>query len=304
MANNHQISLEAIKLGTQNFSNSNCIGEGRFWKLYEGEVADDNGRTPIVAKRWNRKSSQRYIRFLTELDTLSWLKDERIVALVGYCSEMDENIIVYKHASNGRLDKHLGDPSLTWRKRLKIGIDVANGLKFLHRRGKIPRVHRNIKSGSILLDGDWNAKISNFEFIATNDYLSRAEHVIDDISCDSLGYMDQYQDYPELTYRSDIYSLGVVLIEMLCGRLAWGEGCENHYLSLGPLAVEHYNSKGNIDEMIFKGTKEQIALESLTTYLTIALKCLSFDWDRPEASDVAMQLNKALKFQVSFDTFI
>ncbi|KAJ0873146.1 putative protein kinase RLK-Pelle-CrRLK1L-1 family [Helianthus annuus] len=300
------ISLKDIKMGTENFSDSNCIGEGRFWKLYEGEVAAANGRTPVFVKRWDTKSGQGHVLFLTELDILLKYKHENIVALVGYCNEMDESISVYQHASNRTLNNHLCDPSLTWMKRLKICLGVANGLEFLHKDGvdnEDSMKHRDIKSGSILLDSDWNAKISNFEVSCkTSSIYSKAEHV-DDEDCNSLGYVDpNYKHKRALTEKSDIYSLGVILIEVLCGRLAWADGCENHSQSLGPSAKRHYEYTDNLNDMIFESIKKQIEPESLIRFVEIALECLEDKWDdRPDASDVVIELKEALKLQEDYE---
>ncbi|KAJ0511663.1 putative protein kinase RLK-Pelle-LRR-I-1 family [Helianthus annuus] len=300
---NLHISLKAIKLGTQNFSDCNCIREGRFCKLYEGEVDHAYACTRVVVKRWDGKYRQGHIQFLKEFETLLKCKHENIIGLVGYCYEMNEKIIVYEHASNGSLDKHLDNPSLTWMKRLKICIDAATGLKFLHEGGveqEYLMVHRDIRSGSILLDADWNAKISNLEF--SSKVYERAEH-LDDKACFSLGYIDpQYETNGFLTQESDIYSLGVILFEMLCGRLAWAEGCEDHSQSLGPSAVRYYSEEGNLDKMIFEGTKEQITPQSLTTFQMIAIQCLKVDRDdRPYIDQLIIQLQKALEFQEDYE---
>ncbi|KAD2804480.1 hypothetical protein E3N88_37857 [Mikania micrantha] len=295
---NLQISVKDIKLGAQTFSDCSCIVEGRFWKLYEGEFAHDDECITIFAKRWNRKSHQGHTQFLTELDILSRYKHESIIALVGYCIEMHETIIVYEHAANGRLDKFLGDPSLTWIKRLKICIDVAKGLEFFH-EGDVEdkMVHRDIRSGSILLDGDWNAKISNFEMSCKLLMCERAEHV-EDNACDSLGYVDpEYQHYGYLTQDSDVYSLGILLLEMLCGRLAWAEGCDYHSQSLGPSAKRHHDEKGCLDDMIFEGMVKRIQPQSLLTFQGIALQCLVEQSNRPSIKLVVEQLEKALEFQ-------
>lgn len=91
-----------------------------------------NKRTTIIVKRWNSKFPQSRHHFSTELKFLYEYKHENIISLVGYCDEMGEQMIVYENASNGRLDKHLDNASLTWMRRLKICIDVARGLEFLH----------------------------------------------------------------------------------------------------------------------------------------------------------------------------
>ncbi|KAJ0736026.1 putative protein kinase RLK-Pelle-LRR-I-1 family [Helianthus annuus] len=300
---NQHISLKAIKVGTQNFSDCNCIGEGRFWKLYEGEVDHAYACTRVVVKRWDGKYRQGHIQFLKEFQTLLKCKHENIIGLVGYCNEMNEKIIVYEHACNGSLDKHVDNPSLTWMKRLKICIDVATGLKFLHKGGVEQQgsmLHTDIRSGSILLDADWNAKISNLEF--SNKVIERAEH-LDDNACFSLGYIDpDYETHGFLTQPSDIYSFGVILCEMLCGRLAWAEGCKHHSQSLGPLFVKHYNEKGDLDEMIFEGIKEQITPQSLTIFQTVAIQCLQVDrFKRPAIDQIIIQLQMALKFQEDYE---
>ncbi|XP_076929660.1 uncharacterized protein LOC143594167 [Bidens hawaiensis] len=201
--NNLQIPLKAIKLGTQDFNDCNCMGGGRFWKLYKGEVEHADERTTIVAKRWDMKSNQRIIQFSRELYLLSRYKHENIVGHVGYCNEGKENIIVYEYASNGILNKYLGDPSLTWMQRLKICIDIAEGLKFLHGNNI---EHGDINSGYILLDGDWNAKIFNFALSHSEGIYEKAEHV-DNNDCNSLAYLDPENKY---TKESGIYSLGVI----------------------------------------------------------------------------------------------
>ncbi|PWA65582.1 protein kinase-like domain, Phloem protein 2-like protein [Artemisia annua] len=263
-----QISIQNIHLATENFSDGNCIGRGRYWTAYKGELTHAKGNTTIVAKRWDRKCSQRDHQFLRELDILYKCKHENIISLVGYCKEMDEDIIVYEHAFKGSLDTYLRDASLTWVKRLKICMDVAVGLDALHKEHVVTRgpvFHRDIKSTSILIDSDWNAKISNLELSATDTLNQEMEHI-------------------------------------LHGALIWNEDIDGFvgYPQSLVLAAKMYYDEGKFDEIVFEGIAEQIVPQSLQTFATIAIQCLHDDSnERPTANQVLVQLKKALEFQVS-----
>ncbi|XP_071700553.1 uncharacterized protein [Rutidosis leptorrhynchoides] len=300
---NLQFSLRDLKLATQNFNDEKCIGEGRYWKQYKGEISHSNADGPevVVVKRWDSKSSERHQQFLTELKILFEYKHRNIVSLVGYCNEMNERIIVHEYASNGSLEKYVKDFSiLTWMERLKICLDIANVVCHLHFGGrhKLDRVrkyvvvHRDIKTSSILLDADWQVKVSNFELcsLTTND--GDNEHVYYN-TYGSLAYVSE--DYKDgyLTQKSDVYSLGVILWEMITGRLAWEDGCTE---SLASLVTRHYCEEGkHVDELIPKDVMKQGALKSLTTFLLIATKCLYNEANsRPFALDVVIELHKAL----------
>ncbi|PWA87251.1 serine/threonine-protein kinase, active site protein [Artemisia annua] len=289
------ISLKDITSATKNFNDETCIGEGRYGKQYEGRIPLENIPTTVIIKRWDKESHQAHPRFLTELKVVSENKHENIVALVGLCYESGERIIVYEHATKGTLDKHLKDVNLTWIKRLKICVGIATGLKFLHEDAEIN--HRDIKSSSILLDADWEPKICNFEISSTTQEWLKAEHATDN-AYGSLGYLDPlHEKQGYLDKYSDVYSLGVVLMEILCGRLAWGEGCKDHSESLGPLTKRRYK-EGKLDELVFEGIKEQFSSQSFTTFASIAVQCLKRqDYIRPEASEVVIQLEKALELQ-------
>ncbi|GKA74448.1 kinase-like domain, phloem protein 2-like protein [Tanacetum coccineum] len=304
-----QISIESINLATKNFSDKNCIERGRYWKAYKGELTRAKGNITIVAKRWDRKCSQGGQQFLKELDILFKCKHGNIISLVGYCKEMDENIIVYEHALKGSLNKYLKDASLTWVKRLKICIDVAVGLDTLHKDHIVTRgpvVHRDIKSTSILIDSGWKAKISNLELSATDPLNQEMEHVINN-DFDTLHYLDPSYVKGFLDKASDIYSFGVVLIEILHGTLIWKvddiEGLGGYHQFL-VLAAKMYYDEGKFDRIVFKGIAEQIVPQSLQTFATIAIQCLHHDSnERPTANQVLVQLNKALEFQVRFHIY-
>ncbi|XP_021994451.2 uncharacterized protein LOC110891100 [Helianthus annuus] len=177
------ISFEDIRLATQNFKNQ--IGVGGFGKVYKGEILSVNGPTPIAIKRHDKTHGQGEKEFLSELEILFEYKHQNIIGLIGYCNEINEQILVYEYASNGSLDRHLNDATLTWTQRLKISIDAAIALDFLH-GGVSPVIHRDIKSSNILLNGDWKTKISDFGLSVIAPLNNEIDFVVDD-ACGTPG---------------------------------------------------------------------------------------------------------------------
>ncbi|GJW30358.1 kinase-like domain, phloem protein 2-like protein [Tanacetum coccineum] len=184
---NLKLSLEDIKLATQSFSQDNLIGHGDLWNVYKGNT---HGHNIIAAKRLDRKSAEGEAEFMTELEILMEYKHENVIGLVGYIDEEDEKIIVYDYASRGSLDKYLSDDSLTWVMRLKICLDIAIGLEYLHGSTSSPEmvIHRDISSSNILLFDDWKAKITDFGLslvCPTNE---------------DVGFVDDYSSFSESFY--------------------------------------------------------------------------------------------------------
>ncbi|KAL8265253.1 hypothetical protein R6Q59_023383 [Mikania micrantha] len=277
-----KFSLEDIKRGTNNFSDDKCILKGGHEMLYQGTVQDPNGHINInvLLKRFVDQEHG----FLKEFEVLFKYKHENIIGLVGYSKEMDERIIVYKHASKGCLNSYLNDTSFSWIQRLKVCMDIARGLKFLHEGdvGQDVMIHGDIKSINILLTMDWKAKIYGFKY-APNDVVGLS------------GYNKN-----DLTKEYDIHSFGVVLFEILCGREASPtENSDEEYLIK---KVRNYNEAARVEELVFEELKKHILQKSLTIFRRIALKCLHGKReDRPRASDVLEELQKALKIQEDYE---
>ncbi|KAJ9555910.1 LOW QUALITY PROTEIN: hypothetical protein OSB04_010524 [Centaurea solstitialis] len=302
---NFKISLGDIKLATQNFSDNNCIGAGGFGKAYKGQVPHGNGHKFIVAKRLDRSIGQGEHEFLRELEILFEYKHENVIGLAIYCDEMDEKVIVYEYATRGSLDGYINDEGLTWLKRLEICVDVARGLDFLHGNSSVVEqdvvLHKDIKSGNILLNGDWKAKISDFGLSIICPMYQEMDYIIETAE-GTLGYIDPlYLNKGVLTKESDIYSFGLVLFEILCGRFAFKQHEDDTYLSVW---VKDKMDKGRAEEIVFEGIKEQIVPESLTTYCKIAYQCLHDEREkRPTTSEVMQQLQKALEFQEDYEVW-
>ncbi|PWA53575.1 protein kinase-like domain, Phloem protein 2-like protein [Artemisia annua] len=268
------ISLEDILFATQNFSEDKCIEEGRYWKQYEGQIplVNANEHTTVVVKRFDNKSDEGRDRFFTEIKVLAEFKHKNIIALVGYCTKMNERIICYEHAPNGRLNKYVQDASLSSMQRIKLSIDVATGLAFLQKGGVTESrmnesLHSDIKSGSILLDAEWKAKISNLELASRYLKFEQWKHDGDDYG--SLGFMDPTRKV-YVTKESDWYSFSMVLLEMFCGRYAKDLEPWSFYEDTFArcASIEDF-----INEVAFEGIKEQISPVSCKKFFKVALQC-------------------------------
>ncbi|KAM0017860.1 putative protein kinase RLK-Pelle-CrRLK1L-1 family [Helianthus debilis subsp. tardiflorus] len=244
-----KIHLEDLKRATNSFG-SKVIGAGGFGKVYEGEISHSKGRSKVAIKRLSREFGQGDPEFLKEIMMLSRHSHKNLITLLGYCDEDGEKILVYEHASNGSLDRHLSSNVLTWAQRLKICLDAANGLKYLHdHRGTHQRIlHRDIKSANILLDDNWNAKLSDMglsKFGPANQHSVLVTNVVG-----TPGYCDpQYMETYTLSKESDIYSFGVVLFEVLCGGLCF-KTTTGQLEILVPMWKQNYIHK-KLDHIIF-----------------------------------------------------
>ncbi|KAJ0624984.1 putative protein kinase RLK-Pelle-LRR-I-1 family [Helianthus annuus] len=301
-----QISLEDIRSATDKFSPERYLGSGGFGEVYRGEVTQANGTTTsIIAKRFS-VGNRKYNQLATELNVLINYKHENVIALIGYCEEGEERIAVYEYMSYGSLEKHLDSASLTWGKRLKICVDIASGLDFLH-GGSITGevvIHRNIKSSNILLDANMSAKISYFGLSVIHS-VDQETVLVDDIA-GTEPYIDpEYGRTGVLSKQCDIYSFGIVLFEIMLQKVAYSaEFNKSDSRYLGPFIKGLYK-EGKLDEVVFEGTDEHIAPQSLTLFRRIAIQCLNEKWEeRPTAREVIVQLKKALEIQVSFSLIV
>lgn len=293
------MSLEDFKSAIQNFS---IVGRGGLGNVYKGVASHANGHTIIAAKRLDRRFfGHGENGFFRELDIPLKYKHENVIGLVGYCDDETEKIILHEFASRGRLDGYLSDASLTWVMRLKICIDIASGLNFLHTTDVNQEmvIHRDIKSSNVLLFDDWKAKITGFGLSLVCPINQDIDHVTDD-AAGTVGYSDPlYSTTRLLTKEYDIFSLGAVLFDILCGKLS-SVKLDDEYQFLPFLAKHHYQV-GKLDELVFEGIKGQIYPQSFDKFARIAYQCLHHRRERrPKADEVVIELKNALEIQVSF----
>ncbi|KAK9164711.1 hypothetical protein Syun_005613 [Stephania yunnanensis] len=213
-----------LKSATINFKPDSILGEGGFGTVYKGWV-DDKTLAPskigvglmIAVKKLNRDSLQGLEEWQCEINFLGTLSHPNLVRLVGYCCEDEEFLLVYEFMAKGSLENHLfrkGAEPLSWDTRLKIAIGAARGLAFLHTSEK-QVIYRDFKASNILLDRDFNAKLSDFG-LAKNGPVA-GSHVTTRVM-GTFGYAaPEYVATGHLYVKSDVYGFGVVLLEMLSG---------------------------------------------------------------------------------------
>ncbi|KAJ1694654.1 hypothetical protein LUZ63_011352 [Rhynchospora breviuscula] len=220
-------SFPELKSATKNFSRSFMVGEGGFGCVYRGTIRnseDPATRIEIAVKQLNRKGLQGHKEWLNEVNVLGVVEHPNLVKLIGYCAEDDERgiqrLLVYEFMPNRSVDDHLSARSsatLSWPMRLRVALDAARGLTYLHEEMDFQIIFRDLKTSNILLDENWNAKLSDFGLArqGPDEGLSHVSTAV----VGTLGYAaPEYIQTGRLTAKSDIWSYGVVLYELITGR--------------------------------------------------------------------------------------
>ncbi|XP_022015095.1 receptor-like protein kinase ANXUR2 [Helianthus annuus] len=301
-----QIPLEEVLKATNNFHDDNIIGGGGFGRIYKGQLQRSGELIKIAALRLDRKQRERDLEFWTEISMLSDLKHTNIVSIVGFVYEKDEKIIVTMYeAKKGSLQEHLNKPNLTWTQRLKICVGVARALSYLHHdKGRSYGViHLNVNSSTILLDENWEAKLSGFK-VSIKQPLNRMDRVFLSKPIGTIGYIDpEIVKNKGVTHKSDIYAFGVVLFEMLCGRKAYIKNHANSFLDR--LAKAHYKDE-TLHDIIHPDLRSQMSpyqmsVVSFRKCSKIAYSCLMEDRAyRPDMPKIVEELEKALTLALKF----
>ncbi|RHN67570.1 putative protein kinase RLK-Pelle-RLCK-VIIa-2 family [Medicago truncatula] len=226
-SNLNQFTYRELKLATGHFAPECFLGEGGFGSVYKGWIGRNERISsrprmgvPVAVKTLNKEGNQEHKEWLAEINHLGALQHPNLVRLVGYCIEDENRLLVYEFMPKGSLENHLfkrRSTPLTWAKRMKIMLGAAKGLAFLHEEAEKPIIYRDFKTSNILLDSDYNAKLSDFG-LAKNGPMGDKTHVSAQV-IGTQGYVDpEYVMTGHLSSKSDVYSFGVVLLEMLTGR--------------------------------------------------------------------------------------
>ncbi|GJX13982.1 kinase-like domain, phloem protein 2-like protein [Tanacetum coccineum] len=289
-----RIPLENILSTTNNFAQQNAIGENGFTKDYRGQLLWSGELIDIIARRFNYDGEQ---LFWTEFSMLSSLKHKNVVSLVGFCDENDEKIIINRSEMRGSLSYYLSDPMLmTWVRRLGICVGLSHALSYIHydESRDFSIIHRSIDSSSVLLNDDWEPKLCDFEDSMKIKASKRHHSFHTHTPVGMNGYVDPtYLETKRASHKSDMYSFGIVLFELLCGRKSIIDDKDDNHLA--SLAITHYREK-KLDNIIDKDLWKQIDLHSFNMFVEIAYECLDGErLRRPNIDDIVQRLEKALE---------
>ncbi|KAK1683871.1 hypothetical protein QYE76_044719 [Lolium multiflorum] len=306
-------TVDELRTATRDFSTSNFVGEGGFGPVYKGYVDErlkPGVRTQAVAvKLLDLEGSQGHKEWLAEVVLLGQLRHPHLVKLIGYCYEDEHRLLVYEFMARGSLEKHLFkkySASLPWSTRLKIAIGAAKGLAFLHDATK-PVIYRDFKTSNILLDSNYNAKLSDFG-LAKDGPDGEETHVSTRV-IGTQGYAaPEYIMTGHLTTKSDVYSFGVVLLELLTGRKVVDKNRPPREQSLIEWARPYllHDSSRRLDRAIDKSLDGQYSRLAVQKAAAMAYQCLSVSpKSRPQMSAVVEALELLLAMDdVAIEPFV
>ncbi|KAF8085193.1 hypothetical protein N665_0676s0007 [Sinapis alba] len=286
----HWFTLRDLQLATNRFAPDNVIGEGGYGVVYKGRLINGND---VAVKKLLNNLGQAEKEFRVEVEAIGHVRHKNLVRLLGYCIEGVHRMLVYEYVNSGNLEQWLhGDMgkhnNLTWEARMKILIGTAQALAYLHEAIEPKVIHRDIKASNILIDNDFNAKLSDFGLAKL---LDSGESHINTRVMGTFGYVaPEYANTGLLNEKSDVYSFGVLLLEAITGR--------------DPVDYERPANEVNLVEwlkmMVGTGRAEEVvdlriepkpATRALKRGLLVALRCVDPESEkRPKMSQVVRML--------------
>ncbi|XP_066326365.1 serine/threonine-protein kinase-like protein CCR4 [Miscanthus floridulus] len=307
-----EFTLRDLSRITDGFSVEKKIGSGSFGSVYRAKLPD--GREVAIKRAERSGSGGRRRRrfdaeraFRAELRLLSRVNHRNLLQLLGFCEERGERILVFEFMPHGALHDHLHGSSsgysplfASWEARLRVALDAARGVEYLHCYAVPAIIHRDVKPSNILLDGEWTAKVSDFGLSLASGSTAAAAAASSSATAGTVGYIDpEYYRLQELTERSDVYSFGVVLLELVTGRKAIhrtsqdGSGSPRNVIEFAVPAVETGNITRILDERVPPPRGHEV--EAVARVAKIASECVRpRGRARPIMSEVVAELEWAV----------
>ncbi|KAL3747485.1 hypothetical protein ACJRO7_016296 [Eucalyptus globulus] len=279
----HHFTFDELEKSTDGFSEANLLGRGGSGLVYRGVLS--TGRD-VAVKRLKEGSGQREREFLTEVEILSRVHHKHVVSLFGYCTAGSELILVYEWVPNKTLEFHLhgeGQPTLNWPTRLKIALGAAEGLAYLHEGCEPNIIHRDMKASNILVDCEFKAKIGDFGIAKVT---SDANSDVSTNVMGTMGYLDpEYYSSGNPTEKSDVFSFGVVLWELITGRRPVG------LVDWVRTQLPRYLEDGNFDSLVDPGLQNDYNRDEMARMVECAAACVHHSAEnRPKMSKIVRAL--------------
>ncbi|KAL9316343.1 hypothetical protein ACSQ67_017344 [Phaseolus vulgaris] len=302
-SNMKSFTFGELKTATRNFRPDSVVGEGGFGCVFKGWI-DEQSLAPvrpgtglvIAVKRLNQEGLQGHSEWLTEINYLGQLHHPNLVKLIGYCLEDDQRLLVYEFLTKGSLDNHLFRRAsyfqpLSWNIRMKVALDAAKGLAYLH-SDEAKVIYRDFKASNILLDSNYNAKLSDFG-LAKDGPAGDKSHVSTRVM-GTYGYAaPEYIATGHLTKKSDVYSFGVVLLEIMSGKRALDSNRPSGEQNLIEWAKPYLSNKRRIFQVMDARIEGQYSMRTAMKVSNLAIQCLSVEPRfRPKMDEVVRTLEE------------
>ncbi|KMT02458.1 hypothetical protein BVRB_9g204070 isoform A [Beta vulgaris subsp. vulgaris] len=286
----HWFTLRDLQMSTNHFSPNNIIGEGGYGVVYKGLLV--NG-TEVAVKRLVNNLGQAEKEFSVEVEAIGHVRHKNLVRLLGYCIEGVHRMLVYEYVNNGNLEEWLHGAmrqqgTLTWEARIKVLLGTAKALAYLHESIEPKVVHRDIKASNILIDTDFNAKVSDFGLAKLLD--SGESHITTRVM-GTFGYVaPEYANSGLLNEKSDIYSFGVLLLEAITGRDPVDYSRPANEVNLVEWLKVMVGTRRS-EEVVDPNLEVKPTTRGLKRALLVALRCIDPDPEkRPKMSQVVRML--------------
>ncbi|KAJ9128633.1 hypothetical protein P3X46_034673 [Hevea brasiliensis] len=285
-----RFTYQDLKAATDNFRKK--LGGGGFGSVFYGNLSDG---TKVAVKRLDGFGQGRK-EFLAEVKTIGSIHHVNLVRLIGFCAENSHKLLVYEHMSNGSLDKWIfnrnPEDTLEWKIRKKIILNIAKGLAYLHEDCKMRIAHLDIKPQNILLDDKFDAKLSDFGLARLID--RNQSHVVTQMR-GTRGYMAPEWLSRKITEKVDVYSFGIVVLEIICGRknLDLSQSEEDDYLLL-PI-VKQKAEENQLIDLVDKCTNMQHYIDEAVEMISVAIWCLHNDPTKRPSMSIIVKVLEGVK---------